>query len=393
MSNVRKLEAANITLSEIIDRTEALLPAIGDRALQTERDRNISIETIREIRAAGLDRVMQPQRWGGFGLDVDAFFEICWRLSSACGSTGWVYAQSAMQKWSLSHASDKALADLFQQRDVRTCCAFNPRGAHVEPVPGGWNVTGRWQWASGCLHADWALLAAMVPESPAPVLLLVPKEDFLIEDTWHVSGLRGTASNDIVIDQPLFVPGHRFAPMRATDDTALMTYGNGSFGAPQASITPWGVVTPVIGMAQGALRAYEDSTRDRLSAFGGQKVAQMVGPQMRISEAAAKIDAARALARNDISEAIERGKAGDSFSTDDRVRFRRDHAFIVNLCYDATMMLARAAGANSLFDTNPIQRFLRDVHAGSMQIASNWDEQAESYGRVRMGGEPNGSMW
>ena len=90
---------------------------------------------------------------------------------------------------------------------------------------------------------------------------------------------------------------------------------------------------------------------------------------------------------------IERGGRGDAFSDEDRVRFRRDHAYAVNLGYDATMMLARASGASSLFETNPIQRFMRDVHAGSMQLIANWDEQAESYGRVRMGLEPNGQMW
>jgi len=149
----------------------------------------------------------------------------------------------------------------------------------------------------------------------------------------------------------------------------------------------------VIGMAAGALKAFEQATRTRLAAFGGQKVAEMVGPQVRISEAAAKIDAAHALARGDIAEVIQRGGAREEFSVEDRVRYRRDHAFIVNLCYDATMMLARAAGAGSLFENSPIQRFMRDVHAGSMQVASSWDEQAESYGRVRMGFEPNSMMW
>ncbi len=146
-------------------------------------------------------------------------------------------------------------------------------------------------------------------------------------------------------------------------------------------------------MAQGALNAFEDKTRTRVSAFLHQEVAKMSGPQIRIAAAGAAIDAARALARSDIHEMIERGGAGDAFSDEDRVRFRRDHAYAVNLAYDATMMLARASGASSLFETHPMQRFMRDVHAGSMQLIANWDEQAESYGRVRMGLEPNGQFW
>src|SRR3546814_15454574 len=71
---------------------------------------------------------------------------------------------------------------------------------------------------------------------------------------------------------------------------------------------------------------------------------------------------------------------GDVLTKDDRVRFRRNHAYVVDTCFNTTMMVGRAAGASSLFESSPIQRFVRDVHAGSMQVAVNWDEQAEAYG-------------
>src|SRR3546814_8744690 len=83
----------------------------------------------------------------------------------------------------------------------------------------------------------------------------------------------------------------------------------------------------------------------------------------------------------------------DVLTKDDRVRFRRNHAYVVDTCFNTTMMVGRAAGASSLFESSPIQRFVRDVHAGSMQVAVNWDEQAEAYGRVRMGLEPNSALW
>ena len=155
---------------------------------------------------------------------------------------------------------------------------------------------------------------------------------------------------------------------------------------------PWTLATPVLGMAQGALDTYERNTRTRSppSPAGGVQDGR---PSDAISAAAAALEAARALARQDIREVIERGARGDESTTEDRVRFRRDHAYAVNLAYDATMMLARASGASSLFATNPIQRFMRDVHAGAMELIANWDEQAETYGRVRMGMEPISQMW
>jgi len=380
-----------VTTEDLVERVEALLPAISERALQVERDRQIASETVAAIKAARLNRVMQPIAWGGFGLDIEVFFEISWRLASACGSTGWVYSVAAMQNWEMGVQPHAVQADFYAKPDVLSCSAFNPRGASVAPAEDGWMLSGRWQYASGCLHADWAKLGVMISGTATMGLMLVPRDDFEIEDTWHVSGLRGTGSHDIVITEPIFVPGHRFMPSNVErGDKAVVL---GSYGAPLQSIGPWGVVTPVIGMAQGALNAYENYTRDRLTAFSGKPVSNMAGAQMRIAEAGAQIDAARALARSTIREIIDRGNASEPFSDEFRVRIRRDQAYIVNLCYDATMLICRAAGAGSLFETNPIQRFMRDVHAASMQIVSNWDEQAESYGRVRMGLEPNSQTW
>lgn len=383
----------DVTVDDMVARADGLLTVIAERALQTERERRIPQETIDEIYAAGLNRILYPTRWGGFGFDFDAFFEVSWRLSSACGSTGWVYSVSAVHPWQLGRAPEAAQADYFAGGDPFSCSAFNPRGATVESVDGGWLLAGRWQYSSGCLHATWALLGAKVPEFPTPVLLMVPRADFRIEDTWQVSGLVGTGSNDVVIDEPVLVPSHRYIPLSGRDPDAARTHSRGSYGGYPASLMPWSLVAPVIGMAQGALNAYEMGTRTRVAAFSGQEVSKMVGPQMRVSQAAAALDAARALARADIREVIERGGRNDDFTDEDRVRLRRDHAYVTNLCYDATMMVARAGGAGSLFETNPIQRFMRDVHAGSMQLVANWDEQAESYGRVRMGLEPNGQMW
>src|SRR3546814_7139807 len=99
-------EVIEVGIDELISRTDAILPAIAERAQQTERDRRLPEATIQDIRDAGLNRVMQPVRWGGYGLDFDAYFEICWRISSACGSTGWVYSQSAVQNWEISRSEE-----------------------------------------------------------------------------------------------------------------------------------------------------------------------------------------------------------------------------------------------------------------------------------------------
>jgi 3-hydroxy-9,10-secoandrosta-1,3,5(10)-triene-9,17-dione monooxygenase len=381
-----------VTAEVLIERAERLLPRLAERALETERARRIPDESLAEIEEAQLNRILHPARFGGFGLDYDTFFEVSWRLASACPSTGWVFNVASVHNWQVGLAPEQAQEDFFAGGDVWSSSAFMPAGAHLEPADGGWMLSGRWSFSSGCLHADWYLLAALPPQSP-PVLFLVPRDDARIEDTWHTSGLRGTGSNDVVIDEPVFVPAHRWVPMVGQYPDGVAAHGRGSYGVPIPSLIPWTLVTPLIGMAQGALNAYEDKTRSRLTSITHQQVSNSVGAQMRIADAASRIEAAKALARQDIRELIERGGRLDTFTDEDRVRFRRDHAFAANLAYDATMLLARAAGASSILETHPMQRYMRDAHAAAMHMVAAWDEQAESYGRVRMGLEPNSQFF
>src|SRR3546814_10708964 len=114
------------------------------------------------------------------------------------------------------------------------------------------------------------------------------------------------------------------------------------------SVAPLGIVIPVIGMAQGALNAYENSNRTRRTAFDGKPMAQMVGPQLRIAEASATLDAARALIRKDIEEIIRRGQMGDVLTKDDRVRFRRNHAYVVDTCFNTPMIDRKSTRLTSI---------------------------------------------
>src|SRR3546814_17944932 len=100
---------------------------------------------------------MQPVRWGGYGLDFDAFFEICWRTSSACGSTGWVYSQSAVQNWELSFAPHQAESDFYAKPDRLSCSALNPGVARAESVGGGWMLSGGGRYSRVLCHAYGAL--------------------------------------------------------------------------------------------------------------------------------------------------------------------------------------------------------------------------------------------
>jgi alkylation response protein AidB-like acyl-CoA dehydrogenase len=383
-----------LSREELLERADALVPVLAGRAQETEELRRIPQETLDDIVASRLLRTANPTRYGGHGLDWDTVWEIGWRLAQGCGSTAWCFMVSAIHSWHVGLAPEPAQDDYFAGGpDVFSCSAFNPGGARLEQADGGYTLAGRWGFSSGCDHASWALLAALVPDPRGAVLFLVPRSDWRIEDDWFVSGMRGTGSKTIVIDEPVFVPEHRWLPMYGADGAAAQAlHGRPSYGVPIGSLLPYTLACPLVGIAQGAVAAYEQRMRTRVTAVARKPMADMAAVQTRLAEAGALADAARQIARGDLREMIDRAARGEQPTMLERARYRRNHAFVARLSVQAVDVLFAGSGGSAIYDHEPMQRFHRDVHAGSHHVILGWDENAEQYGRVRLGLEFQGTM-
>ena len=253
-------------------------------------------------------------------------------------------------------------------------------------------VSGRWPFSSGVDNANWVMPSAFTPEHGL-VMLMVPRSEFRVEDDWHVSGLRGTGSKSVVLDEPLFVPGHRYTPfVGRTYPEARDAQGVALYGAPLLSVLPHTLAGPVVGMALGMVDAFVEAMRVRRT-MAGQLQSETVVQHMRVAEASAMVEAARAIARANLAELRERGAGDAGFSDLDRARFRRDHAFIAKLCVGAANKLFEGGGGSALYEKSPLQRFHRDIHAGTHQVGLDWDLMGELYGRARFGLELSPGAW
>jgi 3-hydroxy-9,10-secoandrosta-1,3,5(10)-triene-9,17-dione monooxygenase len=192
--------------------------------------------------------------------------------------------------------------------------------------------------------------------------------------------MRGTGSKDIVIDHA-FVPGHRsLNPDRAGDDdrTGWEVHGRLSYRVPLRCLTGWDLAAPLIGIAQGAI---DEFTAHLRGTSGPGRTADSVAVHLRLAEASAEVDAARALHRSDIREMLDRAARGRPFSELDRARYRRDKAYVTRLCVTAVNRLFEASGAHAVLDSSAMQRFHRDAHGASHHAALTWDTWAEQFGR------------
>ena len=378
------------TREELVKRAAALVPFLRERAGETEQRRQALAETIEDLKSAELITAAQPECYGGLGLDFDVVFDIAAELGRGCGSTAWCYGIWASHNWLVALFPEKA-QDEYWAEDPNTLSStsFNPARSKASRASGGYRLTGHWDFSSGCDPAQWALLIANGPE--VPMMMLLPRQDYTIEDTWFVSGLRGTGSKDILVDDA-FVPEHRTVPMpllREGNAPGRQVHNTANQRIPQQCIIPNALASPIVGMARGAVEAFEERIRHGASAREGNPLSQVASYHLRLAESSAEVDAAQLIMQRDCREIMELAHRDALPTIDDRARYRRDHAYVTRLSVRAIDRLFEASGGHSLYDSNPMQRFHRDAHAASHHVGLSWDVLAEQYGRVRAGLEPD----
>ncbi len=377
-----------------LDRLTPLLPAIRERAADCEKLRRLPDETFKDFQEAGLLRALQPKRWGGYELDPLTFYEASIRVAAACPSSAWVLGVVGVHNWQLALFPEQAQQDVWgEDTSVQISSSYAPTGS-VEAVDGGYRISGRWSFSSGCDHCDWVFLGGIIPGSgPPPDMrtFLLPRSDYEIFDNWRVAGLSGTGSKDIVVDGA-FVPEHRThrfidafsfqSPGQAVNPSSL-------YRLPFASIFTFGIAVPAIGAAEGAFETFRAQMREKISVYDMGKVADDPFAQVRIAEAAAEIDAARAVLRQVWEPMLELADSGQPIPLELRIRARRGSAEIVTRGIRAVDVLFEASGGRGIFLDNPMQRYFRDVHAMRAHAMNNADKANSLFGRAELRpGEP-----
>jgi alkylation response protein AidB-like acyl-CoA dehydrogenase len=385
-------------LSELLARARAIADLARERARQTEADRRVSEDMIARMRQADLFRVMQPRAYGGFEIGFDDFSQIVATIAQGCGSTGWVYGLLASHQWLIAGFSAEAQDDVWRDRDALVAGTYAPVGRAVA-ADGGFRLSGRGSFCSGCDNAQWQLLGGMIPQAggpPKPGFFLMPSADCRIEDNWHTMGLAGTGSKNIVADD-VFVPAHRtlaFAELVDATAPGMRANPNPLYRQSFLAVLPITIVSPVLGMAEGALADFLAMAGVRTTrgavAGGNRRMAELTTVQLRVAEASALIDAARLLMRRDLAEAFAAVARGEAIGVDVRLRNRRDQAFCARLLVQAIDLMFLAAGGQGLYLETPLQRTWRDAHAATSHISLNWDSTGSMYGQSMLGLEPQG---
>ena len=377
----------------MVARARALIPRLRDRASKTEDLRRLPPETERDLHEAGLFRIVQPKRVGGSEFDYVALVDCADAIGQADASAAWNFANLSSHHWMLGMFDARA-QDLVWNKDVNALIASSfifPAG-RARKVEGGFVLRGSWPFSSGVDSSEWNMLASVVSSDDEADgieyrVFLLNRSDYKIKDTWNATGLRGTGSNDVEVDdafvaEPMTIAVHDLAggptPGSAVNPNALYTL-------PVFSLFPYVLSGVALGNAQACLDDYVEVARHRASTYNRAKLADLQSTQIKIAEASSKIDAARLIMRSTCITAMADARGGHVPDTAAKTRMRRDGAFSVNLCTEAVSLLFAASGARGLATSGALQRQFRDAHAINSHLAFNFDAAGTNYGRVALG--------
>ena len=383
------------SIEDALERAHKLVPVLTTRAQATEALRTLPPETIEDLHASGLFRILQPRRVGGSELPYKAIVCVTAMLARGCASTAWVTANLANHHFMLALWPREAQDEIWGEDPaalVGSALMFPP--GRATKTAGGYRLSGRWKFSSGIDACKWTMLGGIASadgELPDYRVFILPAGDYRIVDTWHAAGLRGTGSKDVVV-LDVFVPDHRTlgvdlmkgcnAPGAAINTGAL-------YRLPVFDMFPYVVAATPLGIAQGAIEQFTEDTRHRITSYSTTLLADHATTQARLGEAAAAAASAELLLFDNCDRAMAAAEAGRSLATKEKIRLRRDGAYAARLCTRAVDLLFEAGGGEYLYDEKLMQRSFRDIHAAQSHYVLAWDVAASIAGKFMLGIAPD----
>lgn len=371
--------------SDVQSRVEALIPAIVAAAPHIDANRELPAGLLDALFEAGLFRLLLPRALDGAEMHPGALFELMETIAAADGSVAWCLAQAAGCSMAAAYLEPVAAGHVFN--DSRAVLAWGPGQGQAVIVDGGYQVTGVWNFASGGRHASWfggrcRIIEHGGPGAPdgepqsqpdgAPLerTLLFPRADVTLTDTWDVIGLRGTGSDRYAVTD-LFVPdAFGFAPdytLVPQADTPRFAGGT-LYQLPAQSVYGCAFAGIALGIARGAMEAFETLARDKAPRGGASTLREDAVAQFEYGKAETRLRAARAFVLESADTLWNDVAAGGAYTPDHRIAVRMAVTHAIHEAKDVVGVVYHVAGTTSVFASQPFERRLRDANTVTQQL-------------------------
>ena len=309
-------------------------------------------------------------------------------LAHGCTSTAWVGGFFMVHNWISSLFAADGRKELFADGPMVLAPApLAPVGVTTK-VPGGYRLSGRWSWASGVMHGSWAFVGGVLDGHPLGLgLLALPRADFEVVDVWHTNGMRGTGSNDLVVDDA-FVPDELVLPFLSlinADTDGARDFDDPLYRWPMVPVLASVAAAPALGTAEAVLEAFGTRIIERVMAYSGDVQKDRPAAQMRLGQATAIVASARALFDDTIAELDATMRAEGTLPIERRGFARLMAAHVVHESRRAVNLMVEASGGSAQFLDSPLQRAQRDLDTLSGHVIFDYDATTELYGSIAVG--------
>lgn len=379
---------------QLVQRASELVPLLKKHAAWSEENRRIHEESIEALTDAGIFRMRTPARYGGYESDTRTLVDVATELGRGDGSTAWVASVYWIPGWMACMFPDQVQDEVFSTPDARVCGTLSPSAMAIQ-TDGGVVVNGKWGFISGALHSHWQEIIAILiggEGEPMPVVALVPMSDLQIIDDWYTSGFKGTGSVSTVATD-VFVPQERVLPIGAVlqgQSASAQSAASAIYRSPLLPVASASSVGCVLGLAKAAKDAFFARLPERKITYTGyDKQAKAPLTHLQVADAVMKIDEAEFHAHRLAAMVDTKGVENSPWTIEERVSARADLGAVCKLGKEAVDILATASGGSSIYSDQPIQRIQRDINAVTMHALMHPDTNAELYGRILCGLEPD----
>ncbi|MEO5587844.1 MAG: acyl-CoA dehydrogenase family protein [Novosphingobium sp.] len=395
-SPVAPSETVPPSTEALIERARAMVPVLKARSRKCVADREVPAETIAEMKEAGFFRILQPRRWGGYEMSPNTFFEVQKLLAQGCMSTGWMYGVVGCHPYELALFHSQAQEEVWNEdTSVLVSSSYQPVGK-VTPVEGGFRLSGRWGFSTGSGHCDWVLLGALVPPAetggpPDMRTFLLPRSEYTIDrDAWHVFGLQGTGSHDVIVDD-VFVPDYR--THRAVDGFACRNPGQAENDAPLYRL-PWAQVftrsvsTAAFGGARAAVDAAVAIMQNRISTNTGK--ASKADPMLHsaIAQAHAQTVEMEATLRLTFDDLMARAERNEDIPMELRALYAYQSSTVVRRLASLVDGMVQLLGGRAVYTSSEIIQPWLDLHAARAHVANDPNNRSADVVGTMLGEQP-----
>jgi indole-3-acetate monooxygenase len=398
------MDGSNVTdaalRQDYIERARELVPMLLAAGDECEKHRQVPEHIVAAMIERGIFKMLLPKSIGGAELDPLTYTAVLEILASGDGSPAWCLGQNSGCSMTAPYLAPEIAREIFgPPHGILAWGPELPNAGRCVAVKGGYRATGRWGFATGSRHATW--IGAHCPvfeEDGSPLLapngrqitrtMLMPKSEATIIDNWHVLGLRGTGSDSYELKDHFVPESHtaiRDSDAERREPGPLYQFTSGMIYAMSFSHVS-------LGIARGAYDAFIEIARDKIPRGAKDTLRTNNVIQAQVSQCEAKLRSSRAYLRGVIAEMWDEAQKTGRIGAEHHPQLRLASTWAINQARDVVATIYHAAGATAIFESNPLERRMRDIHAGTQQ-GQGRPIHFETVGQMLMGLPPEGRMF